>query len=194
MKVTLEIVVPVEVEVLAEVGPLPVATEITRSLTDWSDGRYGFSAELLHAAVGPVIVGARSSAIESMLFERYGNEMVDTGNGSQTSRACLEAEKLEAAMHAAIPHNVEVKTDEVRCVMALDEDDKLLLRDALHEFSILRGRTPGSELDRVGDYVARRYGWMSEDQRSAKIEQVRARIERARELLVRLGAAAKEGS
>lgn len=90
--------------------PRGLADQISRIFADWSDGRKPFSVEMVERGLTEVVASAAYHAIESELRKRYGNEMVPTGRGSETSKACIEADKLTQGLRVRIRENVECLT------------------------------------------------------------------------------------
>jgi hypothetical protein len=69
--------------------------------------------------------------------------------------------------------------------MNFTEAEKLILKDALHEFAARRGAY-GFIPTAVDEYVRGRYAWMGESMQDDKIDQVTARVATARSLLAML--------
>jgi hypothetical protein len=68
--------------------------EIDRHLRHWSDGRYHFSTEMVMHGLEQVVESAVRDSVETTTRKMFGDEMVQVGPRSQSSRAHLEAEKF----------------------------------------------------------------------------------------------------
>lgn len=86
------ITVPVWLDGVDAVTDEVLRKYIDQAVNDIHDGRRLFSAEMLVIGAEEAIAFAAARAIEAVFYARYGNEMVDHGNGSQSSRASIEAE------------------------------------------------------------------------------------------------------
>lgn len=100
------------------VGEETLRQAIEQYLDDYSDGRYPFAVEQIHDGLRRVIDHSINRAHYNAKYAEHGNEMVQTGKGSWTSRASIEVDALLKASEvgASVYPDVEVpallKTDE----------------------------------------------------------------------------------
>jgi hypothetical protein len=69
-----------------------VAVMLNRILSDWSDGRHPFSSEMVTEGLRICIKNAVYHTCQKKAQEKYGNEMVTSGNG-KIARFVIEADK-----------------------------------------------------------------------------------------------------
>jgi hypothetical protein len=70
-----------------------LATQMNNVFHNCREGRLPLDVEMIERAVSNIIKQAMHQACQKRAFEKYGNEMVETGENSHTSRAYLEAQK-----------------------------------------------------------------------------------------------------
>lgn len=68
--------------------------EIDHILGQWSDGRYPFNVELIREGLEGVVCRAVRLAVEQAARKEFGDEMVQVSPRSQSSRSCVEADKV----------------------------------------------------------------------------------------------------
>ena len=101
--VRVEVVVPVDVTVSAD-DALPEGTEpvtaamvalaLRQLVIDYNDGRYAFSAEMLHEGAGRLAMSAAHRALMLVLNARFGDERVPD---AKWGRAFVEQRAVEEA-------------------------------------------------------------------------------------------------
>lgn len=75
-----------------------LAKEIERELRNWDEGRYPFMVEMLQRGLDEVIKMAIYRLCDRRAFEQTGNEMIETGPGSFTSKAHIEGQEAYKAI------------------------------------------------------------------------------------------------
>lgn len=115
---TLDLTLTLRLEVYGldrDVQAPAVAHELQSFLNRTDDGRYDFYTESLRLALSTLV---RSAIYQNVLgtFQHLAGEMVDTGNGGQTNRQYVEAQKATAGVSVCVD---EVTARLERCVPAL---------------------------------------------------------------------------
>lgn len=109
--IPVEIKLPTEASALLEPALGHVKAEVERILSDWNDGRYPFSSEMVQDGLARVVDNAVYYAVERILSGQYGNQMVQSG-GMRTSKATVETTKMLSSKGLYIrvrPNEVEVE-------------------------------------------------------------------------------------
>lgn len=108
-----------------------LATMLNKVLDYWRDGRRPLWVEFLHEAINKLLREAAYAAIEQRMREKYGNEMVQTGKRSHTSKAYLEAQaEYDRALKAGeIPSTYNTPRAKIERQLSREEIAKALTND-----------------------------------------------------------------
>lgn len=75
-----------------------LAAEIQKELRNWNEGRYPFMVEMIQQGLSEVVKMAIYRLCDRRAFAQTGNEMVETGPGSFTSKAHIEGQEAYKAI------------------------------------------------------------------------------------------------
>ena len=96
--VTINVTIPVTVslpdKIPADFDDARIAEAVKRDLADWSDGRYGFSVEMVRNGLCQIVSFAVRTAVEYHFYAKDSRKMVRHRNGSRTPWYVHAAQKV----------------------------------------------------------------------------------------------------